>query len=115
MCEYCTSMEFSTVVKRLVTFTKKLHVLGNSPCGGEIDYFRENPCAGEFFPCAGDFFPVLERLIISKKSPCAGFFSPVLKRLIISKKIPVLRIFPCAGEIAIFVLKSLCWGFFGAL
>ena len=47
--------------------SKKLPVLGNFPCGGEIDYFRKNPCAGEFSP-------VLERLIFSGENPCAGEF-----------------------------------------
>ena len=45
---YCTSMDFSTVVQRLLTFKKT--------------------------PCAGEFSPVVEKLIIFEKNPCAGDF-----------------------------------------
>ena len=55
VCEYCTGMDFSTVVKRLVTFKKISLCWGIFPCGGDIDI----PVTG-IFPCAGeiDFFGV---------------------------------------------------------
>ena len=48
-CAYCASVDVSTVVERLLTFQKKSLCWGFFPCGGEIYYFRKNPCAGGFF------------------------------------------------------------------